>query len=370
MLKNLALLVSLAANLGLLALSFLGTDSTAASAAAPAGDAHATRALERRSVTDGAAYFDALKALGLDEHEARLLLAARLEERAMGKLPAPPDRYWEPRQAELARYGAEVAGAQARARDELRAALGTSAESAPELARLFRPLGPRFGFLSPQEQGALQRWQLSRRAAAPAPRVDVRPGRASRADAGSGGDELAELRRVLPGAAAFEVAVRESALAEQLRTSGAKVSEAEFRETYALLADPPAGGDAEALVERRRRLEALLGSQRFDRVWAIRDPLAAVLRDVSAERGLDDAATWRAYGVLNANQGRLTKLAAAGDTADERTVAAAEAIALDERTELARAVGEEDARAILNARNAYFVALSRASPRGPAAGGQ
>jgi hypothetical protein len=369
MLKNLALLVSLCANVGLLASSLVGASPTIAGAPFPAVDVRAAPQ-PRRSAADAGAYYRDLKALGLDEHEAKLLLGARLEERAMGKLSAPPDRYWEPRQAELARYGADVAAAQAGARDDLLAALGASAESAPELARLFRPLGPRFGFLSPREQAALQRWQLSRRSTAPAPRLDARPGRAPQPDAGSRGDELTELRRVLPASAAFEVAVRESALAEQLRTSGAEVSEAEFRETYALLADSAADGDAETLAKRRRRLEALLGSQRFDRIWAIRDPLAAVLRDVSRERGLDDAATWRAYGVLNANQGRLTELAAAGDSADEQTIAAAQSIALDEQTELARAVGEEDARAILNARNAYFVALSRASPRGSAAGGQ
>ncbi|HZF29543.1 MAG TPA: hypothetical protein VE907_10520 [Gammaproteobacteria bacterium] len=361
MFKNLALLASLCANLALLGLALLGADTTAASAPAAVAGARAAPDARRRDSDDAATYYRGLKTLGLDEHEARLLVGARVEERAMAGLRAPPDRYWEPGQSELANYGVEVAGAQAAVRNELHAALGASAERAPELARVFRPLSPRFEFLSAQEQVALQGWRLRRHVdSAPA----ERGGRAAPpAAVDLGGDELAQLREVLPAAAAFEVAVRESALAEQLRTSGAKFSETEFRETYTLLTNRSGGRGIDAQLAQRRRLQSLLGAARFDRVWAIRDPLAAVVRDASRGRGLDDADTLRAYGVLNANQERLTELAASGDLKSERTAAAAQAIARDEQTELARAVGEENARAILNARSAYFIALSRAAPQ-------
>jgi hypothetical protein len=172
-------------------------------------------------------------------------------------------------------------------------------------------------------------------------------------------DELAQLSEVLPAAAAFEVAVRDSALAEQLRSSGAKFTERDFRDTYSLLTDVAAARNPETQLAQRRRLRSMLGADRFDRVWAIRDPLAAVVRDVSHDRGLDDADALRAYGVLNASQERLTELAASGDFKSERAIAAAQAIARDEQTDLTRAVGEDSARAILNARSAYFVALSR-----------
>ena len=361
MFKNLALLASLCANLALLGLALLGADTTAASAPTAVVGTRAAPDARRRGSEDAATYYRGLKTLGLDEHEARLLLGSRLEERALRGLRAPPDRYWEPGQSELANYGAQVVAAHAAMRDELRAALGESAEHLPELARVFRPLSPRFEFLSAQEQVALQSWRLRPHAAdAPA----ERRGRAAPPPAADlGGDELAQLREVLPAAAAFEVAVRESALAEQLRASGAKFSETEFRETYALLTSGAAGHGADAQLAQRRRLRSLLGAARFDRVWAIRDPLAAVVRDASRERGLDDADALRAYGVLNANQERLTELAASGDLKSERTAAAAQAIARDEQTELARAVGEDNARAILNARSAYFIALSRAAPR-------
>lgn len=362
MLKNLALLASLGANLVLLALTLLGSGASAASSATslPAESA----ALARRGLEDAAAYYRGLKALGLDEHEARLLLGARLEERSMAKLSAPPDRYWEPRQAGLARYGEDVAAAQAAARRELQSVLGAGAERAPELARLFRPLSPRFEFLSSTEQVALQLWRLRHPpAAAPA----GRPGRAVEAPPGeAGGGELAQLREVLPAGAAFEVAVRESALAEQIRTSGAKFDESEFRETYTLLTEGGTGRDIAAQLDQRRRLRSLLGADRFDRVWSIRDPLAAVVRDASRERGLDEADALRAYGVLNASQERLTELGLSGDLTSGRTVAAAQAIASQEQADLARVVGEDNARAILNARSAYFMALSRAAQR-PAA---
>src|ERR1043165_9962526 len=101
MFKNLALLASLCANLALLALSLLGSGTTAASIPpAAVADSAPVRGLD-----DAAAYYRALRALGLDEHEARLFLGARLEERALKQLGTPPDRYWEPRQSDLARYG-------------------------------------------------------------------------------------------------------------------------------------------------------------------------------------------------------------------------------------------------------------------------
>ena len=365
MLKNLALLVSLCANVFLLASAVLLSDLTAASPPPPAADGRATSAVQRRSLDDAAAYYRALQALGLAEHEAKLLLGARLEERAMAKLAAPADRYWEPRQAQLAQYGATLAAAQATVRAELRSVLGAGAEGAPELARIFRPLDARYGFLSAQEQAALQTWQAGRRReAAPARAALVRPGAGAPPPAApdSGGDELAQLRHVLPAKAAFEVAVRDSALAEQLRGSGAKLGESEFREAYALLADAAAAHDPDAAMKSRRQLRALLGAARFDRVWAIRDPLAAIVRDVGRERGLDDADVMRAYGVLNANQERLTELAAAGDLKSESALASAQTVARDEQIELERAVGEENARAILNARNSYFVALTRPPP--------
>ncbi|HEX5046208.1 MAG TPA: hypothetical protein VFX89_03725 [Gammaproteobacteria bacterium] len=358
MLKNLALLASLGANLVLLALSLLGSGATAASTspALPGERApHTHRGLE-----DPSAYYRALKALGLDEHEARLLLGARLEERAVAQLSAPPDRYWEPRQAGLARYAEDAAAAHAVVREELVLVLGSSAERAPELARSFRPLSPRLEFLSSKEQVALQLWRLRH------PPNAVPAGRGGPVQALAGdaaGGELAQLREVLPAGAAFEVAVRESALAEQIRMSGAKFGESEFRETYTLMADTETGRDIEAQLAQRRRLRSLLGADRFDRVWSIRDPLAAIVRDTSRERGLDEADALRAYGVLNASQERLTELGLSGDLKSERTVAAAQAIASQEQADLARVVGEENARAILSARSAYFVALSRAAQR-------
>ncbi|HET8696119.1 MAG TPA: hypothetical protein VFO94_01460, partial [Gammaproteobacteria bacterium] len=91
MLKNLALLVSLCANAGLSASLLLGAKPTTAAAPFPAVDVRAAPP-QPRSAADAAAYYRDLKARGLDEHEAKLLLGARLEERAMAKLSAPPDR--------------------------------------------------------------------------------------------------------------------------------------------------------------------------------------------------------------------------------------------------------------------------------------
>jgi hypothetical protein len=362
-LKTIGLIASMCVNAALL-VALLRTESVADTRRV--GPSGAPQPVAARG------YYERLLSLGLDAHEARGLLIAELEASTAAGLAEPADRYWQPSRLQYAEHALTLAAAQTRVRAELTKVFGTAAEMQLEFARVFRPLDPAFRFLSSAEQIALQDLRLRQRLErAEAPEQSLHcPADPERADSrvGAGEGDAAALRAVLSADAAFEVGLRESPLAEQLRASGAQLTEAEFRAAYELLRAPEAVRGPEQQLALRRRLKTLLGARRFDRIWAQRDPLAPLIRRVGTELDLDADAIERAYVVLNASQERLLELAALSDPAGEGTIARARAIAEDERRELERAVGKGPAAALLDARTEYLLSASRALPRVPPTG--
>jgi hypothetical protein len=368
MLKSVALVMSLLANAALAAM-LAADESPARSAVTTASRAAAgPPAPASISPQDPAGSYRRLLAAGLGEHEAKALLLVELEAAAVRAIEPPADRYWEtPRQA-YADYALAVAAAHAVVRASLDAVFADAAAAAPEFARIYRPVDVLFPFLSPEQQVALHSWRLERQrdllSAGPA---DPRSGAGERRGAQAPGDELAGLRGVLPADAAFEVALRESSLAEDLRAAGIAYTEDEFRSAYALLMEiDGATGDTRVQIAGRRALRALLGTQRYERIWARRDPVMNVVRRIGRDLALSDAAVAAAYGVLNDAQEQLLELALDGQPG-EQSSAAAQRIAAAESDRLAGLLGEQAARALLAARAEYFFAASRAGTREPPA---
>ncbi len=331
---------------------------------------NAFAAAARRGGADSPrALLDRWSGLGLDAHAARELLLAELETAALDAVAAPPDRYWQSRNVALAEHALEVAAARAGVRRRLDALFGSAAASMPEFVRLYRPLDGELPFLSSAEQLAVadRRLQRLRERAATRSLTSLETPAAQPAAAPSAGasadPELDAWRAVLPEGAAFEVALRESPLAELLRTCGTALTEAEFRDTYALLASRSAASpDAQAQLEVRRALRLRLGAERFHRVWSARDPLAPALARAGRAAGLDDAAIARAYAVLDDAQERLLEVADRGGGVDAAGVEAARAAAADERRELEGAVGETAAAALLAARREVY-SVARMPPK-------
>jgi len=337
-----ALTVSALANVALLGLWLAGSQhELAAPAAAP-----------RRSQSPPPAEADGdygrWRKLGLDEHEAKRLLFATLETRALGAIESPWERYWQSSDPGAA-YALRLLEAYGRVRREIEREMGTAASASPEFSRAFRPLDAQFSFLSGSEQIELQQRRLGTGERGRA--IECSEALVVGVDAAP---EPGVSLDFLAPAAAFEVALRESPRSEQLRRSRASLDEHEFRETFVLLERADSTADLAVHAATRQRLRTLLGAQRFAAVAAPRDPLFAIVARVGRERGLDPALLSTAYEVLNDAQGQLLDLAVAR-VDGERAAGGAAAIAATERERLDAAVGEVVATAILAAREEFYV---------------
>lgn len=299
------------------------------------------------SVSVSAEALARLHARGLSEHETRQLVFAELEEGALEAIDNPWSEYWRGANPALV-YAQRLEGAYAALRSELEHRFGAGARRMPEFARAFRPLDAELGFLASEEQVEVAARRLRARSDALA-ESDVA---LTSVPASPPAATAIELEFLTP-AAALEVRLRGSPLANQLRRSGVELSEEEFRAAFSLL-DEAETADLETHVAARRSLRRLLGDERFLRLVAERDPQYRVIARVGRERGLDDAGIAAAYEAVASAQEALLDLAAGrGALAD------AEAIAAKERERLSAAVGDEAAAAMLAARAELHLALAR-----------
>jgi hypothetical protein len=285
----------------------------------------------------------------LNEHEARQLAFAELEEAALRAIDNPWKEYWRGANPALA-YAQRLQSAYAALRQELERRFGAGARQMSEFARAFRPLDTELGFLASEEQIEIG----ARRLRAQAVAVAVADSDAAPADLAASRPSRAAIDlEFLTPAAALEVRLRTSALAEQLRRSRVELSEEEFRAAFALL-DSAEAGDLKAHVVARRSLRRLLGDERFLRLVAQRDPQYQAVARVGRERGLDEASIAGAYEIVASTQESLLDLAAGGGAFVD-----AETIAARERERLTALVGEDVAAAMLTARSELQLALAR-----------
>ena len=263
-------------------------------------------------------YYRALLDRGLTEAESRPLVRAWIEARRVEiALPAALP-FWKKDEPEAQRVALERRwSAEQRVRNELLSVYGTGIETDPRFADLFRPLGARFDFLSPETQRIIARWEqeksLDRLFAVtgtvtalptcrpPGPGPGSSPERASESST-----ELAEL---IGESAAREYGLRASVLASALRNSRLDLDEHEFREAYGLLSELGSGPGPARQLALRESLKQLLGEQRYDRLWAGRDRTFAQLLAILRPLGFSEHEIDAAYSVVNRGQERLLALA-------------------------------------------------------------
>lgn len=310
-------------------------------------------------------YYRDLRALGLAHEQTKPLILAELEQRAEQSLGRGRFRYWlrdGGRTAEDAKRRLVAAEA---IRGALRAIYGPGAADDPKFKRYFRPLDARLEFLSSEQQLRVEKARVDFAAG----HARFASGRPRQGGPAAGGAERVPLEydaawqkalgAMLDAPLLFEYSLRESALAEQLRSAGIELDEAEFREAYALLAELDASAGAARFREVRAALRALLGTERFDRLWAGRDPAFAVVGKLMRARDFSDATIVAAYGVLNAAQDDLAELAALNERDPLRAIERAREITAREEAALGDLVGAALARQILTARAQALYELSQ-----------
>jgi hypothetical protein len=364
LLKRLAIVASVALNLGFLSAVLARSGADLGPAAA---EPHMT--IEpRQAAPDGYTgygnYYATLQSRGLSAQEAKGLLLARLEARARELAIEAPPPYWQ-RDAgsgflSSLRLSAEL--------DQARAALlevfGASAEHEPEFARLFRPLDPMFSFMSSAQQVAVQKLKLEQRVGLLAdPELGVYAADPSRLSSGVNGaaNEFAEnLGTVLDPKTIHEYLLRDSPLAEQLRRSGVEFTETEFRQTFDTLRSLEQSlPDADVLASARNSLRALLGGRRFAALWAARDPLFASVQRIGEKHALESETVLTVYELFNDHQDALLEVVRSANGDQQRQVRGLEEAQTSLETRLSGLVGADVADEIVRGYAEQAMALGR-----------
>lgn len=307
------------------------------------------------SEISGADYYEHLLSLGLTSDEAKTLLLARVARETDAALDRPEDRYWESGAEERLHFALTSLEAQAQARSRLISIFGGAAERDPAFAKLFRPLDPHFAFLDSQEQLAVQRFALERQLA-----------NLSR-EGVSSEDAIRSLAEVLAEESLLEYELRDSPLANRLRSAGADLSEQEFRSAFVILTAMNSGaGDLRDHLDARAALQRLLGPRGFLRLWSSRDPVFRMVDGIGRRFGWSAALTMNSYEALLEYEERLLS-AVESSGADAASLAghlqeANSALA----GELAAMLGEEGARALMDARATHQFPVDQTGfiPRG------
>lgn len=294
-----------------------------------------------------------------DDDPSKVAALLAIEARAFDAVRRAARGYWQPGVDYELELGRAVLGAEERIRSGLIERFGPGAANDPLFRASFRPLDARYPFLSADQQLAVQRLRFERdlelRNASRGARPEVG------ADAGRGIDPAAAatasrhyregLAAALDERALFELDLRDSSAARQLRASQVELSEQEFRAACAVLLDLERGavGPAEVLAAREE-LRRLLGDRRFAELWAARDPAYSRIRAVTARHGLAESAVGAVYEVMSEFQDRRMQIAMLAEQNPDRAARESRAAADGERRALARLVGDDLAAEILGSR--------------------
>jgi hypothetical protein len=282
-----------------------------------------------------------------------------LEQRAMAEARTALADYWGADYE--ARYAAVMFRLTAGIREALIAQFGDSARDEPQFRRLFYPLDAVLPFLSPDQQLALQhlRFERDQRLRADAghsptpPAINGPPSSASSTVPAAEAEFRRALSDLLGPDALFELELRDSAIARQLRSSGVGLSESEFRRAFEVLrALEGQPGSIESALAARAALRDLLGDRRFAELWSARDPKFAVLAQIAARHELGDARLLTVYSLLGDFEDRRMRAALIADRDPERASRQMQRIADEERAELVRQLGEDVADDLLRGRAA------------------
>jgi hypothetical protein len=284
---------------------------------------------------------------GLSERQAKPIVLAHLNAAALVPGAQPSTDYWRP--DDRGRAGAEVAALERTRqaiRDTLISIYGEGAADDPAFATAFRPLDGRLPFLSSEQQIALRRSQNERRMAGTgSAEPPVRPENAAGRPATLQDDAV---RQILGDESTYlEYAMRESALAHRLRSSGVEFTEAEYREVFTVMHRFQANPNPSEFVAHRQAIRQILGRDQALALWAATDPVFAAVKEASQQHAVGENVVLAAYEAIVEAQDDLLLM-----TQGQRDVRAAELVRerLERRQATLRAlVGDVAANGIVRA---------------------
>lgn len=307
-------MISLALNLGLAAIAGFSRKESVdrpLSSQVGAGQLPEPSAAANAVASAMAERVDRLRDQGASEANVRLVIAgiARLHIRQ----PVAQAPYWS-REWQSASGAAALAAQEAR--DQMAAEIarlfGPEAESFPEFSEFFRPLDGLYPFLTPTEQRVVARRRAQRQV-----ELSSAAGGPSRADPlrfpGSPGTPVSvsqftrtdDYADVLSANSALELALRESALASQLRAAETVFTEQQFRDIFVAIRD------AEA---RRSELDMVALSKRVPGIQLVaglasHNAALRLMGQIAERHGVGVEPLLAAFGIYLSTSFRISALA-------------------------------------------------------------
>jgi hypothetical protein len=256
------------------------------------------------------------------------------------------EEYWQSSfNAESRRVALEALSAALRS--NLESLYGTGVAERPEFRGLFRPLGPRFDFLTSAQQITLAEGLPAARGFMQGPPAAGRPGcgplPAVPAERARSPQHLPD--DVLDAAMRFELALRVSPLAPPLRELG--LDEPAFRSAFAAFEATFTASSPEQQLEARRRLQSLLGERAARSIMRSFDPVYTAIADVLGAANVAGPIVDDAYLLVAAARESLLALLLEESPVD--IAARVTALRLGERERLAGLVGAAVADRVLDA---------------------
>jgi len=243
------------------------------------------------------------------------------------------------------------------ARARLLAIYGPRAKTDPDFRSLFRPLDQRFSFLSPDEQVSVQRLQiefsrdLALAAAKPQGHEDTRSGEfVAVINAPHYEQFLDALTKLIGPKATLEYELRESPLANQLRSSDLSFTEEQYRGSFQILRSlDRARPDRDEYLAARTQLRNVLGDNAFTKLWAARDARFAVISRAGHQENLSEDRILSAYQILNDGQEALLRTLSKSEHDPERRSTTIKELQSEQQRRLGELVGDSVAKRLWQA---------------------
>ena len=311
MLKNLAIVALLAANVGLIVYLVrlpapdvavqTGPTRHPESASRPVPVVSVTPRQEIPDTASDAQLIEALGEAGVAEPLMRQLIYAKaLLDNAAERAPGN-DAFW---QRDEGRGAATLARLERQGliRDQLVDAFGEAIRDDPRFVDLFRPLNDSLPFLSSDKQVAIHEIRVRQQADRSMRFAGgmLREGREAVRESREMMDQA--IQALLSAAEYEEYELRESLLSRRMRRSADlfDYTEQEFREIYRILDESPgvtSGSGWRRNEDADARIAAYLGEDRFAEYMRSQDPAYRSIRLVGAEGGHSDAEVNAVYAI-------------------------------------------------------------------------
>lgn len=326
-------LLSIALNIGLIALSVFNSESAAIKSPTP---------MVERSEGAHLDSYENLLAKGLSDFQAKTVVLASLRADTTSEAIARPD-YWKPATGNVKIERIQsMLNRERQLRLSLLDIFGEPAKTDPAFSPVFQPLANRLDFLSSDQQIAIREQRIN---------GQIKALRHAKSGIPSA---VVAATDVLPAQAAFEYELRYSTAAGQLRRADIDFTEQLFRDTFRILVTAPNGSSKSqqgtlAIIQQRADLKLLLGRDNATKVMAALDSRFANMSKKGRFQGLTQDQLYFVYQIIIDSEAQMIRGFHLRQTNQNTGIAMIRQASATRKSKLSSYLGEDVAAELMRA---------------------